>query len=929
MSLPRPRHHLAIWPAAPFMVAMVAALGPPQVRAALPIPAFEENCGQLPPDDAAFLLRRGAALVAIDATGFSTTLEGPETPCGSPSIRVTLEGTRPTASIEGEHQLPGRVNVLRGRDPSAWVRNAATFADVRVRESRPGVDVVYHALPDGLEYDLVLAPGAAPGPFVLHIDGAAEARIDEAGDLWLGAGVAVGASVRHRRPRAFVERDGGLLEVASAIVPLGGGRFELQVADAAPCSPLVIDPVVELSTYYGSSLHDEQVSIAVDPSGTTVYLLGDTDATDFPIVGATVQPALSGSFDFAIVRIDNDAVTWTTYLGGTGTDFATAIAIDATGRPYVTGETGSLDYPLAGFPISGTLRGARDGVLSVLTADGSALIYSSYIGGIGNDRPNATAIGPDGSVHVVGSTESPDFPLLAAADASFGGGKEAFALKLDPTFVLVYSTFLGGGSGLEQANAVAVDPASNAYVGGSTYSTDFPLAGSPVQAMNAGFYDGFVVELDPSGALVASTYLGGSQDDAVEGVAVASGGTGVTVSGTTWSPDFPLMRPAQPGFAGGSTDGFVARFGSLLGTLDYSTYLGGGGFEAAFHLAVDDLGYAYVAGTTLSPDFPLLSPLDAVLDGGFDLALVRLAPDGSLRFASYYGGSGDEIASASSTPNCALDSKGRFYVSGDTNSVDFPQFNSLQPIFAGADDFVYVRLGAMADTSIGGPTATTPGAPLALTYRAVNTTPDDLLDVEIVLAFPPCIDDSSFSAADATVTAPPASVITTTWDPVLHTLTVTVDRLAPGETIQVDAANLFAGSTSCTITATLIHLGDHNGFTDVLPIQVCTGVAPAPVPLLAVKQNLGVALSWPLATRSTTGYAVWKVVDGDRAAIPLARASGAAPGRIEAVRLDLPLALTSCTDHGAVRALPPLVFYQVRGTCAGVEGDLRADAPAR
>jgi hypothetical protein len=296
--------------------------------------------------------------------------------------------------------------------------------------------------------------------------------------------------------------------------------------------------------------------------------------------------------------------------------------VDSAGSAYVTGFTNSTNFPTAS-PLQAAKAGGQDAFVLKLNPAGTALVYSTYLGGGGNDTGISIAVDSAGSAYVAGSTSSTNFPTASPLQPANAGAQDAFVLKLNPAgTALVYSTYLGGSDN-ESVTGIAVDSAGSAYVAGLTPSTNFPTV-SPLQAANAGGLDVFVLKLNPAGtALVYSTYLGGSSADGGNSIAVDSAGSAY-VTGLTNSADFPTASPLQAASAG-MGDAFVTKLSSAGTALVYSTYLGGSGADGGNSIAVDSAGTAYITGSTSSTNFPTASPLQGSNAGGLDVFVTKIA----------------------------------------------------------------------------------------------------------------------------------------------------------------------------------------------------------------------------------------------------------------------------------------------------------------
>ncbi len=382
------------------------------------------------------------------------------------------------------------------------------------------------------------------------------------------------------------------------------------------------------STYLGGSQDDVGSAIAVDSAG-NAYVTGSTFSTDFPTANP-LQPRLGNCCmdDAFVAKLDSTGSTlvYSTYLGGADNDEASAIAVDGDGNAYVTGYTVSTNFPTANplQPAKGGVDGSNSNAfVAKLNPAGSALVYSTYLGGSQSDVGSGIAVDSTDNVYLTGYTQSPDFPTANALQPMYGGFQDAFVAKLDSSgSTLLYSTYLGGSS-VEFGNGVAVDSTGNLYVTGQTGSADFPTA-NPLQPVNGGGYDAFVAKLDVTGStLLYSTYLGGSQFDGGFGIAVDSSGNAY-VTGSTASTNFPTANPLQPA-NGGGYDAFVAKLDATGSTVLYSSYLGGSQEEEGYGIAVDSSGNAaYVTGYTLSTNFPTVNPLQPANGGNADAFVAKL-----------------------------------------------------------------------------------------------------------------------------------------------------------------------------------------------------------------------------------------------------------------------------------------------------------------
>jgi hypothetical protein len=692
----------------------VLALGKPSgVRKKLSAFSSQLSANRIPGSQSWNPIEGGGKLLALPGRSQRTTDHGPRTTpliqnpkskIENEFVRLRLVGANPNAEVVGSDDLPGKANYFIGNDPKKWRTNVPTYAKVRYHDVYPGVDLEYYGNQSGqLEYDFIVAPGADLGAITLHVGADQEppARIDQGGDLVVAA---QGGGIRFHKPLIYQPSarssliTGHSSTVQGRFVVDARNRIHFALGPYDRTKPLVIDPVLSYSTYLGGSAGDWGYGIAVDSSG-SAYATGETASVDFPTVNP-LQPnnnssGLSTCF-VAKLNPTGSALVYSTYLGGNGGDTGYGIAVDSSGSAYVAGRTYSPDFPTVNAFQSTNQSSVVGGTgfIAKLNASGSALVYSTYLGGSVADAVRSVAVDSPGNAHVTGYTLSIDFPVTPGAFQTAGPGgtcnaltnpspcDEAFVAELNASgSALVYSTYLGG-SNYNAGFGIAVDSSGNAYVAGTTTSIDFPTA-DPFQATLHGSSNAFVTKLNASGSgLIYSTYLGGSSLDQGTAISVDSSGSAY-VTGYTASSDFPTVNPLQPTIgAQGHACGYVAKLNPSGSALVYSTYLGGSVGEMAFGIGVDGSGDAYVVGLTMSPNFPTVNPIQSVnqATGGALISpstafVSELNAAGSaLIYSTYLGGSVQDTASA-----VAVDPSGNAYITGNTLSPDFPTVNPLQP----------------------------------------------------------------------------------------------------------------------------------------------------------------------------------------------------------------------------------------------------------
>ena len=649
---------------------------------------FEANQGQVAPR-VKFLARSASPTFFLTSTGAEMAftphdppaggafLPGHPQPHGRPPgtvLRFTLIGAAPAPLVSGREELAGKANYFIGADPARWRTNVPIFAKVHYRAVYPGIDVVFYGTQGHLEHDFIVAPGADPRAITIGVEGADRLSVDAAGNLVLKI---TGGEVRFQKPVVYQEVDGVRRELAGGYTLRSAHRIGFQVAAYDPRKRLVIDPVIFYAAGVGASGIHLGHAIAVDAAG-NAYVAGATYAGDLPTTPGAFQVANTGGGDVFVTKLNptGTRLIYSTYLGGSRNDSGQGIAVDAAGNAYVMGWTSSTDFPTTPGALQTIYGGGfYNAFVTKVNPAGTRLVYSTYLGGNGDDQGLGIAVDAAGSAYVTGYAFSTNFPTTSGAfqTAKPGSFQNAFVAKLNPTgsAPLVYSTYLGGSS-IDIGQGIAVDAAGSAYVTGSTFSTNFPTTPGAFQTASKGGFHAFVTKLHPTGsAPVYSTYLGGSGIDIGQGIAVDAAG-GAYVAGFTTSANFPTTPGAfQTAYGGGATDAFVTKLHPTGSALVYSTYLGGNRDDLGEGIAVDAAGNAYVTGFTTSTNFPTTPGAFQTAYGGgrADAFATKLNPTGStpLVHSTYLGGSGDDYGAG-----IAADAAGNAYVTGLDTSTNFP-----------------------------------------------------------------------------------------------------------------------------------------------------------------------------------------------------------------------------------------------------------------
>jgi len=549
------------------------------------------------------------------------------------ALSLEFLGANPKVRVAGRAEQEGKVNYFVGNNPALWQTDLATYREVAYKDLWPGVEAAFRDEGGSLKYEFRLQAGTRVEAVQLAYNGSESLSLDDAGNLQIKTPLGVLTDVK---PTSYQMLDGRKVPVQSRFALRQGddGRnvFGFEVAAYDPAYPLTIDPGLVYSTYVGTDGPDDGYGIQVDANG-NAYVTGDTERDSFPVT--------AGAFD-------------TLYGGYT------------------------------------------DAFVLKLNATGTALIYSTYLGGNGSDIGEAIAVDASGNAYVAISTSSSDMPVMPSSvfQPALQGSTDVYVAKLNATGKkLQLGTYLGG-SGYDAVQGIALDSSANVYLAGYTQSVDFPTSAFPYDSTANGGYDAYVAKLNAAlSTLSYSTYLGGSSDDSATGLAVDHNGLAY-VTGNTTSTDFPTTAGAFDTSANGGSDIFVTAVNPPAqgaASLYNSTYLGGSLAEYGGGIAVDNGTSAYVTGYTFSTDFPTTAgAFDTSFNGGNDAFVSKLFMGGNaLVYSTFLGGTSGEAGRA-----IAVDAFFNAYVTGDTASSDFPvtPVTAVSATYNGGTDVFVTRL---------------------------------------------------------------------------------------------------------------------------------------------------------------------------------------------------------------------------------------------
>ena len=660
MKFRRPRAESALFALLGLSVSAVAASLSHQDLSTVPV-GFETNIGQA--DKATRYLARGS--------DFSLLLS-------SSDVRLALQSKKEAFTLKLEwiggnrepimhekERLPGVTNYFLGSEPKDWYTNIPTYRRVEYQEVYPGVDLAFYGSQHQLEYDILLKPGASLDSVRLRFNGATRIEVDTAGDLVLSTQT---GEIHQKKPLVY-QNVAGVKRALTARYILKRNLVGFKVDHYDQTRPLVIDPVLSYSSYFGGPDTETVTGMAMDASG-NVYLTGTADIGLPTTAGAfQPQPVTQCPCGFVVkFNAQLNSVMYSSFVWGTN---PTGIAIDSSGSAYITGGAGSsLATPGAFQTRPG---GQLDAFVAKLNATGSALLYLTYLGGSANEYAGGIAVDTAGNAYVTGTTMSPDFPVTpGAVQTRYAGAGDAYISKVSPDGKsLIYSTYFGY-IGSDLGTAITVDPFGYAYVTGRIHYCPNDICGVD--------YDAFVVILDPLGNGVFGIPIYGSAYDSGVAITLDSAGN-IYVAGVTDSTDLIVSPDAFQKQLNGQQDGFVAQI-DTLGNLAYVSYFGASGMviDDPFGHTVKPLTFLQAIAVDANQNVSIIgftagmialkNPIQSV--NGAQTAFVSKlslsqSASSALLFSSYLGGTGDEMAAG-----IALDPNGNIVIAGSTHSTDFP-----------------------------------------------------------------------------------------------------------------------------------------------------------------------------------------------------------------------------------------------------------------
>ena len=674
--------------------------------ASMPI-SFIPNQGQFE-DNVSYQVKTSDQVISFNQSGIEFNQGNSSGP-----VFMLLNNSSPEKKIIGLDQAAGKANFYYGTDSSKWVTGVNLSTGIMYKDVYPGINLTLSGTAGHLKSEFTVNPGSEPSAITVQYQGLANMSLNANGDLILKTAT---KDIIDEAPVSYQVVNGQKVNVTSSYLIGADNTVTFNVGAYNKSIPLVIDPVLRYSLYFGGDGRDTGNSIAVDNKG-YAYFVGTTWSDHlkyFKTLNQTydsvnaqgfkqgsgpqsVQPYFGGGDkDAFVVKINPDGtdLEYITYIGGKGTDEGVGLTIDELGNTYIVGGTNSPDFPTKN-AYRGTISGGYDAFVTKLDPTGQNIVFSTFIGGTSDDFGYGIAIDAKKNVYVTGQTHSWDYPVVNRYQLSpFGGLTDAFITKLNPDGnSIIYSNFIGG-SAYDAGTALAVDQNGYACILGQTESKDFFITQNAFQKQLKGQFNLFITKFDPEGKYPAaySTYLGGSVSEDAGGVLPLKDGS-LVVTGVTKSKDYPTVNPVQ-GTLAGVQNGIISTINPDGTALTQSTYFGGTKVDRINGVASDAAGNIYVIGTTSSPDLPTVRAYQAKPGGASDAFVCKFDPKISQTvYVTYLGGADNDEGRA-----IAVTGEGDAYLVGYTESKNFPKVWPYQQNYGDGDRDAFVAVLSEHDT---------------------------------------------------------------------------------------------------------------------------------------------------------------------------------------------------------------------------------------
>lgn len=629
---------------------------------------FIENKGQWPAE-VLFLHRTGGMEVWITRSGMNitcyqpgTAADGERTQVNAHRVLLQYAGGKPSPAREGREPMEAYFNYLAGQDPGRQATHVRLFKEALIKNVYEGIDIRYYFDEGRLRFDYLVAAHADASRIRFTIRGAECSRSDGTGNLLMHTG------------RGRIELAGLKTLQEGKVIPSRfesvGNEWSVALGAHDPAKPLVIDPLL-FSTYIGGSSGDECRALEVDAVG-DIYIAGFSQSANYDTTAGVVLTSLQPMTDGIVTKLNaaGNALLFSTFFGGSGSDQAKGIAVNSNGEVFVTGQTNSTNFNVPAGGSAQTLAGNLDAFVMKLSNDGTVLLYSTLLGSPGLDRGTCITVNGNDEAIVAGETQSAGFPVTAGAfNQMHSGSSDIFVAKLNAGgSSLIFSTYIGGNS-VDLPESIELNSTGSIYLCGSTSSPTFPVSNNAYQTTFGGQVDAFMLILDSSGSqVVHSTFFGINNVQTFNDLAVDAAGSVYGAGYTSTSAIVTTPGVWQPA-ATGSGDGFAVRFNQDLSALLFAALNGGSGQDEIDEIEISASGAVYLAGRTGSTDLDITPNAfqPSPSSGQFEIYLLRLNADATaLDYSTYLGGSANEFLYG-----MELQPSGDLTLGGATFSTDF------------------------------------------------------------------------------------------------------------------------------------------------------------------------------------------------------------------------------------------------------------------
>ncbi|MCK5561561.1 MAG: SBBP repeat-containing protein [Thermoplasmata archaeon] len=689
---------------------------------------FTENCGQVGNDSVRYYIQGKGVWFLDDGVVFEIkeSMESRSLGVGSresedpffngyqehePSsskkrvvLKLNFEGCNKIAPV-GQELLPHRSNFFYGNDPSKWCTKVPNYQTLIYENLYDDIDLRYYFANNGMKYDFIVHPGGNPDNIRMNYEGADELFTNSLGDIVIRNSI---GDLTDSQLYFYQTDNDHETEINGRFKLIDSSTYGFEILGDYDCNrPLTIDPLI-YSTYVGGNDVDMGEGIVID-SSYNAYVTGFAESSNFPNTTGANDTTHNDFYDVFVLKLDPTGSTllFSTFVGGSWSEEGLDIEIDSSNNIYVTGWSGSLNFPCTAGAINNSYQGTgSDAIFLKLDPMGSSLLYSTYIGGSSGDRGYGIELDDNNDVYITGETWSSDFPTTPFGyEDVHKGMRDIFVMKLDPAGNgindILNSTLIGGTKNDWGQNLV-INSTNVVYVVGYTSCFNFPTTANSYQPNYGDSVDGIDIvmfrlnlTINGTGALEYSTYLGGEAQDYGHNIALDNNG-GVYIVGSTWGTGFPNTTGAYDQFYnGGNTDAIAVKFdpaGNGQSDLAFSTYLGGTNWDIAQCVETDDNGDIYISGGTSSDNFPnTTGAFDNIHNGNFDIFLLKLDTTGStLLYSTYIGGSEREGGNG-----MVLSDIGEVFITGNTESPNLPNTTTANDTTHNGNDDVFVMRFAL------------------------------------------------------------------------------------------------------------------------------------------------------------------------------------------------------------------------------------------